>query len=124
MRAASLAPTSLGDTWFAASAGFSASNHTWIVDCMVRGYTDVNHILSYTYIGSDHYHLRGDSSGRVRLGRSTAPAFNIWPDSYTGRALIEQTWDLYLDAYPCVGQCIKIPLPPLIAIDGIFGTGL
>jgi uncharacterized phiE125 gp8 family phage protein len=37
------------------------------------------------------------------------------PGEVLGRALCDQVWDLYLDAFP-VGA-IEIPLPPLISID-------
>lgn len=40
------------------------------------------------------------------------------PDGFTGRALLEQTWDLFLDAFP-TGD-IEIPLPPLIEVEGVF----
>jgi len=38
----------------------------------------------------------------------------------TGRALIDQTWDYYVDAFP-VGA-IYIPRPPLIEVVGVFYT--
>lgn len=41
------------------------------------------------------------------------------PDGFTGRAFLEQTWDLYLDAFPATGP-IEVPLPPLIAVEGVF----
>jgi uncharacterized phiE125 gp8 family phage protein len=38
-------------------------------------------------------------------------------EQWTGRAFVDQTWDLYLDAFPTLGDMeIKIPLPPLIEI--------
>lgn len=40
-------------------------------------------------------------------------------EQFTGRALIEQTWDLYLDAFPTSGP-IRIPKPPLIEVVGIY----
>ncbi|MES2036001.1 MAG: hypothetical protein V4466_17680, partial [Pseudomonadota bacterium] len=55
------------------------------------------------------------------------------PEGFTGRALIDQTWDLYLDRFPGAGRwhgfkpwhvqvahpdnVIEIPLPPLIAVE-------
>ncbi len=38
---------------------------------------------------------------------------------YLGRALIDQTWDYYLDAFPGTDP-IEIPLPPLIEVIGVF----
>jgi len=40
-------------------------------------------------------------------------------ENFTGRALMEQTWDLYLDAFP-VDAPIRIPKPPLIELVGIY----
>jgi uncharacterized phiE125 gp8 family phage protein len=39
------------------------------------------------------------------------------PDGFLGRALIDQTWDLYLDRFPT--REIKIPLPPLIELVSV-----
>lgn len=39
-------------------------------------------------------------------------------EKFTGRALIEQTWDLFLDAFP--QDIIAIPKPPLIEVMGVF----
>jgi uncharacterized phiE125 gp8 family phage protein len=41
-------------------------------------------------------------------------------EAWLGRALVDQTWDLYLDAFPSTGDMeIKIPLPPLIEVTQI-----
>ncbi len=54
------------------------------------------------------------------------------PDGNIGRALIDQTWDYYLDSFPGSTVCaspflslvraaqIEIPLPPLIEVIGVF----
>jgi len=42
------------------------------------------------------------------------------PNGRLGRALIDQTWDLFLDAYPAKGAAIEIPLPPLIEVLGVW----
>lgn len=39
-------------------------------------------------------------------------------DGLLGRALITQTWELRLPAFP-VGNCIRIPLPPLQSVASI-----
>jgi uncharacterized phiE125 gp8 family phage protein len=56
------------------------------------------------------------------------------PTGFIGRALIDQTWDLYLDGFPgqffrnafptlrSQRQSIEIPLPPLIEVVGVFFT--
>lgn len=44
----------------------------------------------------------------------------------TKRALITQTWDLFLDAFPC-GDVLELPLPPLqavVAITYVDGSGV
>jgi uncharacterized phiE125 gp8 family phage protein len=41
-----------------------------------------------------------------------------YAESFLGRALIDQTWNLYLDSFPA-GE-IEIPLPPLIEVVGVF----
>jgi uncharacterized phiE125 gp8 family phage protein len=56
-------------------------------------------------------------------------------ETFTGRALVTQTWDLYLDAFPAATAEIKIPLPPLQSVVSVkyddaagveqtLGTGL
>lgn len=41
-------------------------------------------------------------------------------DTWFGRALMTQTWDLFLDAFPC--EEIGVPLPPLQAVTSITYT--
>ena len=40
------------------------------------------------------------------------------PEGFLGRALVDQTWELTLDAFPV--REIRIPLPPLIQIVNVF----
>jgi uncharacterized phiE125 gp8 family phage protein len=45
------------------------------------------------------------------------------PRGFLGRALVDQTWDYYLDTFPsdCTGDLpIKLPLPPVIEVTGVF----
>lgn len=64
---------------------------------------------------------------------SASTRFVDGPKGFLGRALIDQTWDLYLDEFPCYryrnphprhgwrhDHPIEIPLPPLIQVLGIF----
>lgn len=49
------------------------------------------------------------------------------PRGWLGRALIDQTWDLYLAGFPACGKPIELPLPPLIEVVEIFyanGSGV
>lgn len=39
-------------------------------------------------------------------------------EEFTGRAFIEQTWDLYIDEFP--EDYIRVPKPPLIEVVGIY----
>jgi len=41
------------------------------------------------------------------------------PNGVLGRALLTQTWDMKLDAFPDDGEPIQIPLPPLQSITSI-----
>lgn len=67
-------------------------------------------------------HAEDDALIERYLGAATGAA-----ERYLGRALIDQTWDLYLDAFPArmfrdnrQGLAIDIPRPPLIAVEGVF----
>lgn len=46
-----------------------------------------------------------------------------YAEQFMGRALIDQTWDLFIDAFPSAE--IKIPKPPLIEVQSVnyFDTG-
>jgi uncharacterized phiE125 gp8 family phage protein len=45
------------------------------------------------------------------------------PKGFTGRAIISQTWDYYLDAFPdCNAEAIELPLPPCISVTGVYYT--
>lgn len=41
------------------------------------------------------------------------------PTGFLGRAIIDQTWELVLDAFPDDDEEIKIPLPPLISVESV-----
>lgn len=65
-------------------------------------------------------HLRVDVSDDDGLIESFLDAATDYCDGasgYLGRALVEQTWELVLDEFP--EEEIRIPLPPLIAVDFI-----
>lgn len=64
-------------------------------------------------------HLRVDSDDDDALIESLIVAARNFVERYLGRALIEQTWDLYLDKFPTTGP-IEIPLCPVISVDGVF----
>ena len=66
-------------------------------------------------------HLRVDFADDDALIEIFRKAATDEAEKFTGRALIEQTWDLYLDAFPAAE--IKIPRPPLIEVVGVFYGG-
>jgi uncharacterized phiE125 gp8 family phage protein len=79
-------------------------------------------------------HLRVDHSDDDTLIEALIAAATQYcdgPHGFLGRALIQQTWDLYLDEFPSwrgsgfyrnrrYGHAIEIPLPPLISVAGVF----
>jgi uncharacterized phiE125 gp8 family phage protein len=73
-------------------------------------------------------HLRVDSSDEdavITIMIETATAHVDGPNGFLGRALVDQTWELVLDAFPpapntdSVLNQIKIPIPPLIEVVNI-----
>jgi uncharacterized phiE125 gp8 family phage protein len=63
-------------------------------------------------------HLRVDFADDDALIEIFRKAATDEAEKFTGRALIEQTWDLYLDEFP--DDEIEIPRPPLIEIVGVY----
>jgi uncharacterized phiE125 gp8 family phage protein len=72
-------------------------------------------------------HLRVDTDDDDDLIEALIDAAVESAELFQGRALVDQTWDLYLDAFPCsrweglrrVNQ-IEIRKPPLIEVAGVF----
>lgn len=63
-------------------------------------------------------HLRVDSNDEDELIVELIEAAVDYIDGYRGvlgRCIMTQTWDLFLDGWPCDGN-IKIPLPPLQSV--------
>lgn len=50
---------------------------------------------------------------------SLIAAATAYCENFTGRALISQVWDYYLDAWPESG-IIYLPKPPIISVDGVY----
>lgn len=61
-----------------------------------------------------------DDDDLIDLFVDAAVDFVDGPSGFLGRALIDQTWDYYLDAFPANAGPIEIPLPPLIEVVGLF----
>jgi len=61
-----------------------------------------------------------DDDELIGLFIDAAVDFADGPSGFLGRALIDQTWDYYLDAFPASDGSIEIPLPPLIDVVGLF----
>jgi uncharacterized phiE125 gp8 family phage protein len=66
------------------------------------------------YMRVDH----ADEDSTIARCFSAAVAYADGPDGFLQRALIDQTWELTLDAFPL--HEIRIPLPPLIEIVNVF----
>lgn len=73
-------------------------------------------------------HLRVDSTDEdavITLMIETATAHVDGPNGFLGRALVDQTWELVIDAFPPAPDTdpllnqIKIPIPPLIEVVSI-----
>lgn len=61
-----------------------------------------------------------DDDVLIEMFIAAAVDFVDGPSGFLGRALIDQTWDYYLDAFPAASGPIEIPLPPLIEVVGLF----
>lgn len=67
-------------------------------------------------------HLRVDTDDDNNLIEALIDAavdYCDGPTGFLGRALIDQTWELVLDAFPACDKEIKIPMPPLIEVVSI-----
>lgn len=72
-------------------------------------------------------HLNVEGNDYDVLIQAFIEAATDYAESFQGRTLIDQTWDLYMDAWPdavLVGSRsvseIRIPKPPLIEVVGVF----
>lgn len=65
-------------------------------------------------------HLRVNFSDDDTLISAFVAASRMNVEGWLGRALIDQTWDLYLDEFPTdTFKGIQIPLPPLISVTSV-----
>lgn len=70
--------------------------------------------------GEAKAHLRedsGDFDTTIDVMIAAATDYCDGPTGFLGRALIDQTWELVLDKFPC--NEVKIPMPPLIEVVSI-----
>ena len=67
-------------------------------------------------------HLRVDFSDDDALIAAYIPAAVGYAEAFMGRALVDTTYDLVLDAFPRGRQPLVLPRPPLIALDGVYVT--
>src|SRR5512139_2288241 len=63
-------------------------------------------------------HLRVDTTADDTLIGTLITAARQDSEEYLNRALVTQTWDLYMDGFPTTTK-IKVPLPPLQSITSI-----
>ena len=64
-----------------------------------------------------HLHVTGNDEDTYISALITDAREHV--ENYTGRALINQTWDLYVDQFPYVGDVITIPKAPLSSVTSI-----
>jgi uncharacterized phiE125 gp8 family phage protein len=65
-------------------------------------------------------HVRADSDDDDALLSGMIAGATGYAERFLGRALVEQTFNLTLDAFPTGGRPIVVPRPPLIEVLGIF----
>lgn len=66
-----------------------------------------------------HVHEEGsDQDDLIQLFIQAAVDHVDGPNGFLGRALIDQTWDYFLEEHPVCA--IDLPLPPLIEVIGVF----
>ena len=63
-------------------------------------------------------HARIDSTGDDTLATGLIAAARQWVEQYTHRALITQTWRLWLDA-PTATNFIRLPQSPVLAVTSV-----
>lgn len=66
-------------------------------------------------------HLRVDATADDMLIENLIRAAREYVEDATGRALIDQTWQLDLDGWPSVGY-IELPRPPLSSVSSVKYT--
>lgn len=62
-------------------------------------------------------HLRIDGSEEDSLLAACITAARLTCESYLRRALVTQSWQYYMDAWP--GPVVRLPRPPLLAVTAI-----
>lgn len=67
-------------------------------------------------------HLREDGSDQDDLIGIFIQAAREAVERHTGRALIDQVWDVYLDEFPDDDKPVEIALAPVIEVVGVFYT--
>lgn len=65
-------------------------------------------------------HLRLDSEAeRARIESVLIPAAEQYVEAQTNRQLVTATWTYYLDDFPCSGEPIELPKPPLQSVTTV-----
>lgn len=65
-------------------------------------------------------HLRVDFTDDDAIIEAMLQAAIGYAETFTGRSLIDQEFDLFLDAFPTDDAAIRIPNPPLIGVTGVY----
>lgn len=66
-------------------------------------------------------HLRVDATDEDTMISSLITAAREYCENFQGRAYVEQTWELVLDAFPA-GDYIELPRPPLRSVVSLTYT--
>lgn len=66
-------------------------------------------------------HLREDGTGQDDLISAIIKVARQYAEAYTGRAFVERTLELSLDAFPASGE-ILLPRPPLLLVESVKYT--
>lgn len=67
-------------------------------------------------------HLRVDTDDDNGLIDGWIAAAREYVEAHTHRKLLTQTWDLKRDAFPCYGEAIWLPFPPVSSVTSVTYT--
>lgn len=65
-------------------------------------------------------HLRVDSTDEDALITAMIASATEHAETFTGRRLIDQTLDYVAEGFPRSGMKIRLPLAPVISVEGVF----
>lgn len=69
-------------------------------------------------------HCRVDSAADYPLVRSIVQAAREWAEQKTGRAIVEQRWEVSYDGFPCALELARVPLVSVESVKYLDGSGV